>query len=186
MNSRALDLNQSTNWLKAGKVLIHPTESIWGIGCDALNETSIDLIFKLKKRPLNKNLILLADSYFSIKNFVININPDQEKLLNKKWPGPYTFLFTYNKNLPSHLMNDTGKIAIRVSNHLPIKRLLECHKGYMVSTSANFSGKPNINCPKKILKTFANDDMEYYDESLGNQSKPSQIIDLETGIIIRE
>ena len=86
MNSRALDLNQSTNWLKAGKVLIHPTESIWGIGCDALNETSIDLIFKLKKRPLNKNLILLADSYFSIKNFVININPDQEKLLNEKWP----------------------------------------------------------------------------------------------------
>ena len=186
MNSKALDLNQSINWLKAGKVLVHPTESIWGLGCDALNESAIDLIFKLKKRPLNKNLILLADSYFSIKNFVININPDQEKLLNEKWPGPYTFLFTYNKNLPSHLMNDTGKIAIRVSNHLPIKQLLECHKGYMVSTSANFSGKPNINCPKKILKTFANDDMAYYDESLGNQSKPSQIIDLETGIIIRE
>ena len=186
MNNKALDLNQSTNWLKAGKVLIHPTESIWGLGCDALNESSIDLIFKLKKRPLNKNLILLVDSYFSIKDFVININPDQEKLLNEKWPGPYTFLFTYNKNLPSHLMNDTGKIAIRVSNHLPIKHLLEDYKGYMVSTSANFSGKPNINCPKKILKTFAKDDMAYYDESLGNQSKPSQIIDLETGIIIRQ
>ena len=186
MNSKALDLNHSINWLRAGKVLVHPTESIWGLGCDALNESAINIIFKLKKRPLNKNLILLVDSYFSIKDFVINLNSNQEKLINEKWPGPYTFLFTYNKNLPSHLMNDTGKIAIRVSNHLPIKRLLECHKGYMVSTSANFSGKPNINCPKKILKTFANDDMAYYDESLGNQSKPSQIIDLETGIIIRE
>ena len=83
-------------------------------------------------------------------------------------------------------MNDTGKIALRVSNHLPIKNLLEQYRGYMVSTSANFSGKPNINCPNKILKTFANDNMAYYDESLGNQSKPSQIIDLETGVIIRQ
>ena len=186
MNNRALDLNQSINWLKAGKVLIHPTESIWGLGCDALNESAINLIFKLKKRPLNKSLIVLAESYFSIKEFVTSLNPDQEKLLNKKWPGPYTFLFTYNKNLPSHLMNETGKIAIRVSNHLPLKNLLKAYKGFMVSTSANFSGQSNINCPNKILETFANDDIAYYDESLGDQSKPSQIIDLETGIIIRE
>ena len=186
MNNKALDLNQSINWLKAGKVLVHPTESIWGLGCDALNESAIDLIFKLKQRPLNKSLILLAESYFTIKEFVTSLNPDQEKLLNEKWPGPHTFLFTYNKNLPSHLMNETGKIAIRVSNHLPVKNLLKVYKGFIVSTSANFSGQSNINCPNKILETFANDDIAYYDESLGKQLKPSQIIDLETGIIIRE
>ena len=186
MNSKALDLNHSINWLKAGNVLVHPTESIWGLGCDALNESAIDLIFKIKKRPLDKNLILLVDSYSSIRNFVINLNPDQEKLINEKWPGPYTFLFKYNKTLPSHLMNDTGKIAIRVSNHLPIKHLLQAYKGFMISTSANLSGQSNINCPNKILETFTNDDLAYYDESLGNQLKPSQIIDLETGIIIRE
>ena len=186
MNSKALDLNHSINWLRAGKVLVHPTESIWGLGCDALNESAINIIFKLKKRPLNKNLILLVDSYFSIKDFVINLNSNQEKLINEKWPGPYTFLFTYNNNLPSHLMNDTGKIAIRVSNHLPLKHLLDGYKGFMVSTSANLSGQSNINCPNKILDTFADDDMAYYDESLGDQPNPSQIIDLETGIIIRE
>ena len=186
MNNKALDLNQSINWLKAGKVLVHPTESIWGLGCDALNESAINLIFKLKKRPLNKSLIVLAESYFSIKKFVTSLNPDQEKLLNEKWPGPYTFLFTYNKNLPDHLMNETGKIAIRVSNHLPLKYLLKAYKGFMISTSANFSGQSNINCPNKILETFANDDIAYYDELLGDQLKPSQIIDLETGITIRE
>jgi Putative translation factor (SUA5) len=79
-----------------------------------------------------------------------------------------------------------GKIAIRVSNHLPIKQLLEEYKGFMVSTSANLSGQSNINSPKKILETFTNDDIAYYDETLGNQLKPSQIIDLETGIILRE
>ena len=55
-----------------------------------------------------------------------------------------------------------------------------------MSTSANLSGQPSINCPNKILDTFADNDMAYYDESLGDQSNPSQIIDLETGIIIRE
>ena len=72
MNSKALDLNNSINWLKAGKVLVHPTESIWGMGCDALNESAIDLIFKLKQRPSNKNLIVLVDSYFSIKDNLRN------------------------------------------------------------------------------------------------------------------
>ena len=81
MNSKALDLYHSINWLRAGKVLVHPTESIWGLGCDALNESAINIIFKLKKRPLNKNLILLVDSYFSIKDFVINLNSNQEKLI---------------------------------------------------------------------------------------------------------
>ena len=185
MNSKALDLNQSTNWLKAGKVLIHPTESIWGLGCDALNESSIDLIFKLKKRPLNKNLILLVDSYFSIKDFIVNINPDQEKLLNEKWPGPYTFLFTYNKNLPSHLMNDTGKIAVRVSNHLPIKHLFKSYSGFIVSTSANISGEENMHDPDEIINFFEYDELAYYDELLGNNKRPSKIIDLESRSIIR-
>ena len=186
MNSKALDLNHSINWLKAGKVLVHPTESIWGIGCDALNESAIDLIFKLKQRPLNKNLIVLVESYFSIKDFVINLNPDQEKLLNEKWPGPYTFLFTYNKKLPTHLMNDTGKIAIRVSNHLPIKHLLKQFSGLMVSTSSNLSGDDIIQDPIKILEFFESNDLAYYDEQLGQTKKPSKIIDLESKSVIRE
>ena len=49
MNSKALDLNHSINWLKAGKVLVHPTESIWGIGCDATNENAVKKIYELKK-----------------------------------------------------------------------------------------------------------------------------------------
>ena len=186
MNSKALNINNSIKWLKAGKVLAHPTESIWGLGCDALNENAINLIFKIKKRPLNKNLILLAESYLSIKDFIMNLNADQEKLLNEKWPGPYTFLFNYNKKIPTHLKNNTGKIAIRVSNHLPIKHLMRAYKGLMVSTSANLSGEQKLNFPKEILTTFANNDIAYYDKPIGHQLKPSRIIDLETGSIIRE
>ena len=186
MNKRRLDLFASAQWVKSGKILAHPTESIWGLGCDAFKEKSVNKIFDLKKRDNKKNFILLADSIDSVEKELCDLSQSEKKYLQNYWPGPFTFLINYREDIPSHLKNETKKIAIRVSNHLPIKQLLEDYKGYMVSTSANFSGKPNINCPKKILKTFANDDMAYYDEPLGNQSKPSQIIDLETGIIIRE
>ena len=73
MNNKALDLNQSINWLKAGKVLVHPTESIWGLGCDALNESAIDLIFKLKQRPLNKSLIkIFFEPVFFMSNLFLD------------------------------------------------------------------------------------------------------------------
>ena len=186
MKTNSLNIDSSVEWLNAGKILIHPTESIWGLGCDAMNEKAVNLIFKIKKRDKKKSFILLIDSLISFEKYLQDIDDKDRFYLDEHWPGPYTFLVKYNDNLPSHLKNETGKIAIRVSNHLPMKNLLEAYKGFMVSTSANFSGQSNINCPNKILETFANDDIAYYDESLGEQSKPSQIIDLETGIIIRE
>ena len=100
--------------------------------------------------------------------------------------GSVYFLFTYNNNLPSHLMNDTGKIAIRVSNHLPIKHLLKQFSGLMVSTSSNLSGDGIIQDPIKILEFFESNDLAYYDEQLGQTKKPSKIIDLESKSVIRE
>jgi len=186
LNNRSLNLNDSIEWLKAGKVLVHPTESIWGLGCDAFNENALQLIFNIKNRPTSKNFILLAGSYSSIQNYILKPNLEQKKLIETKWPGPYTFLFKYNENIPAHLKTENGKIAFRVSNHLPIKHLFESYKSFMVSTSANFSGKKNINCPNEILKIFNNDNLAYYDELTGLQNKPSQIIDLETNQIIRK
>ena len=186
MKNNALNINSSVEWLNAGKILAHPTESIWGLGCDARNEEAVKLIFKIKKRDKKKNFILLVKSLESFEKYLEEINTEDKTFLDKHWPGPYTFLIKYNEKLPTHLKNASGKIAIRVSNHLPIRQLFECFSGFMVSTSANLSGQSNINCPRKILETFANDDIAYYDESLGDQLKPSQIIDLETGTIIRE
>ena len=186
MKNKSLDIASSVEWIKSGKILVHPTEGIWGLGCDAFNEDAVNKIFKIKKRSKNKSFILLSESLDFLKKYIQDLNKEDEKFLENYWPGPVTFLIKYNQNLPKHLHTENEKIAVRVSNHLTIKNLLEVYKGFMVSTSANFSGQSNINCPNKILETFADDDIAYYDESLGDQSKPSQIIDLETGIIIRE
>ena len=125
MKRNSLNLSSSIEWLKSGKILLHPTESIWGLGCDAFNQNAVNHIFKIKKRDKKKNFILLIKSLESIKEYVQKIESDDMKYLFEHWPGHYTFLIRYNNNLPSHLKNDTGKIAIRVSNHLPIKNLFK-------------------------------------------------------------
>ena len=185
MNKKILDIKSSVEWLKAGKILVHPTESIWGLGCDAFNESAVNLIFDIKKRDKNKNFILLINALDSFDQYLEDINQTDKDYLLNYWPGPYTFLIKYNNKLPDHLRNDSGKIALRVSNHLPIKHLFKYFSGYMVSTSANISGKVNLKNPKQILDCFESNEIAYYDEILGNNKLPSKIIDLESRSIIR-
>ncbi len=186
MNKISLNLDSAIEWLNSGKTLIHPTESIWGIGCDAFNKDAVEKIFKLKKRHKNKSFILLVDSLEAIEKYLQKINIDDQNYLMKYWPGAYTFLIKYNNKLPIHLHNESGKIAIRVSNHLPIRSLIKAFSGFMVSTSANISGEKNINNPIDIINFFEYEELAYYDEPLGKNTLPSKIIDLETKAIIRE
>ena len=185
MKNKSLNLDSSVEWLKEGKILIHPTESIWGLGCDAFNPKAVSDIFKIKKRSKNKSFILLTKSLESIKNYLQDINKEDIKYLHEYWPGPYTFLIKYNDNLPEHLRNETNKIALRVSNHLPIRSLFDVFSGTIVSTSANISGQKNLQKPEEIINFFKHDGMAYYDELLGTNSNPSTIIDLETKAVIR-
>ena len=186
MNKRRLDLFASAQWVKSGKILAHPTESIWGLGCDAFKEKSVNKIFDLKKRDNKKNFILLADSIDSVEKELCDLSQSEKKYLQNYWPGPFTFLINYREDIPRHLKNETKKIAIRVSNHLPLKLLFKKFSGFMISTSANISGQKNINDPQDILNIFEYDELAYYDETLGKNESPSQIIDLETKRIIRE
>ena len=185
MKTNSLNIDSSVEWLNAGKILIHPTESIWGLGCDAMNEKSVNLIFKIKKRDKKKSFILLIDSLISFEKYLQDIDDKDRFYLDEHWPGPYTFLVKYNDNLPSHLKNETGKIAIRVSNHLPIKHLFNSYSSFIVSTSANISGEENMHDPDEIINFFEYDELAYYDELLGNNKRPSKIIDLESRSIIR-
>ena len=114
-----------------------------------------------------------------------SISQSNKDYLSRYWPGPYTFLINYKKNIPDHLKNETNKIAIRVSNHLPIKNLFKAFDGFMVSTSVNISGEKSMEDINEIVQSFEYEELAYYDEALGTNKKPSQIIDLETKSIIR-
>ena len=81
MNKRRLDLFASAQWVKSGKILAHPTESIWGLGCDAFKEKSVNKIFDLKKRDNKKNFILLADSIDSVEKELCDLSQSEKKYL---------------------------------------------------------------------------------------------------------
>ena len=102
MNKQSLDVKSSAEWLKAGKILIHPTESIWGLGCDAFNKKSVNKIFKLKKRDKKKNFILLADSIDSVEKNLCNLSIKDRDVLSIYRPGPYTFFIRYHNINQEH------------------------------------------------------------------------------------
>jgi len=182
---KSLNTSESITWFRDGNILAHPTEGVWGLGCNALDSSAYTRLFLLKKRDTKKSFILLCRSLQSIKKYILNLSLSDESLLNNTWPGPVTFVIKYNSSIPEHLKNDTGKLAFRVSNHYPIKALLKDFDGLFVSTSANISGEPILQFPKEIIDTFANNKLAYYDEKLGKEKKPSTIIDLETKKILR-
>jgi len=185
LNIKSLNKTLSSKWLDEGKILVHPTESIWGLGCDAFNKKAVQKIFLLKKRNANKSFILLSSSVENVQKFTMPLNNKDKNFIDNYWPGPFTLLIKYNDKLPSHLKNETGKVAFRVSDHLPIVNLFKAYKGFMVSTSANISGQENMNDPREIINYFKDTDLAFYNSNLGKSKKPSTIIDLETRNIIR-
>ena len=178
-----LNADESANWLAENKILLHPTEGVWGIGCSAKNKSAVDRIFDLKKRDKSKKFILLSPSIDSVKQFCV-VSKEDSKLLEKKWPGPITFLLKKGSNKYRGL-SYMGKHAVRVSAHKPILDLLHLFGSEIVSTSANISGEKEIKNKDDIVSFFNYEDVAIFDEKLGNLKKPTKIFDLKSKKYIR-
>ena len=176
----------ASHWLKEGKILIHPTEGVWGLGCDASNINACNKISLLKKRSENKNFILLAPSISFALDFSAALEASQIEFLESVWPGHVTVIMQANDSLSLSIKAIDNTIAIRVSNHLPIKNLLNIFHGLMVSTSANISNFPTLNSLDEVKKIFDDPDVAVYAHDNGDALKPSSIIDLKTMEYIRE
>ena len=127
-----------TNLLNQGKTILYPTDTIWGIGCDAQNINAIKKIYRIKQREQDKPFIILVSSIEMLKEYVQDIHPRIETLLlyhNR----PLTLIYPKGKNIPSILIKNK-KIAIRIVQEPVIARLIEIFGRPIVSTSANIAG----------------------------------------------
>jgi L-threonylcarbamoyladenylate synthase len=176
----------ASNWLKEGKILIHPTEGVWGLGCDASNISACKKISNLKKRSDNKNFILLAPSTSFALELSAELEVSQIEFLESVWPGHVTVIMQANNSLSQSLKATDNTIAIRVSDYLPITNLLNSFNDLMVSTSANISNFPTSNSLDEVKKIFDDPDVAVYAHDNGDALKPSSIIDLKTMEYIRE
>ncbi len=169
--------------LRNGKIMIYPTETIYGIGCDAFNETAVNRIFEIKKRPLSKSLILLIKDIEMIKELTVEITPVAEQLIKAFWPGPLTMIFKAKPGISKLLTGKTGTIALRQSPHPLVASIFEDFHHPLVSTSANISNDKTSTAIDEI-STFITDNVDLIIDGGKISNVPSTVIDVTDNRIV--
>ncbi len=181
-----LAISEAVQCLQDGEVIAYPTEAVFGLGCDPLNETAVRKLLALKDRPAEAGLILIADVFDRFEPYIKPPEAGQKERAMATWPGPVTWLFPRNQSVPDWLAGQHETIAIRVSAHPVCRALCAAFGGAIVSTSANpRQGAPGMNAGEveayfgsALCGTVAGD--------LGAGNRPSEIRDLATGRVLRE
>ncbi len=133
-------ITEVINTLNAGGVLLYPTDTIYGLGCDALDQNAVDRIDQAKKRPAEKSFLILAGSMGNIKKH-FHVSYEEQKLLDRVWPGAYTCLLSPKSEALFHLKGPTGKVGVRYPSATFLCNLFSKWDGLLISTSANLSGE---------------------------------------------
>ncbi|WP_313514219.1 L-threonylcarbamoyladenylate synthase [Sphingobacterium sp.] len=134
------DLNQALETLKSGGLILYPTDTIWGIGCDATNPEAVEKIFALKGRDKGKSMIILLGNDNQLQSYVSEV-PEVAYELLEATDKPLTIIYSKAKNLATNVVAEDGSIGIRVVNHPFCEQLLQRFRKPIVSTSANISGE---------------------------------------------
>ena len=165
--------------LKKGGTILYPTDTIWGIGCDATNKASVDKIYRIKKRPETKSLIILVDDEEMLKTYVKSI-PDIAWDLISNVERPLTIIYPGVQNLPVNLVGEDDSIAIRIVRNDFCRMLIHEFRKPIVSSSANISGENSPLIFKEISKEIL-DSVDYvvnlYQDPI-QEMRPSTIIKL--------
>ena len=147
-------LAEAVRVLREGGVVAFPTETFYGLGADARNETAVEKIFRIKGRDFLNPLPLIVANDRDLIPLVEEIPEAAQVLMNAFWPGPLTLVFRASSSVPPRLTADTGKIGIRVSSH-PVARFLAAGlAGPLTATSANLSGGPECSSADAVIRAL--------------------------------
>lgn len=178
----SLDINKSIEVLKSGGVILCPTDTIWGLSCDATNQKAVEKLFELKKRPQTMAMIILVAADVTIQQYVKEVPEIAWELLDVA-DKPITIVYPGAKNLAQNLIAKDGSIAIRVCKDDFCNALITKYRKPLVSTSANYSGE---NTPV-IFNDISNELIEYvdyvvtYNQENTTKSQPSSVIKIGLG-----
>ncbi len=188
--------NQASNWLKQGKLLAYPTESVWGLGCDAMNEQAVGQILQIKNRSMDKGLIVVTDSIKRINPLLTNINPQQRQAIIESWTAnnhsqtkqsqATTWLLPIDDNnqnfIPKWITGQHDSVAVRVIANQQIQQVCQSLVsetnpfGLLVSTSCNIANLPPAKNLQQAQNYFStNKNVAYLKGETLNYALPSQI-----------
>lgn len=183
--NRFLSIKSAINVLDAGGVIAYPTEAVWGLGCDPYDFSAVAKILALKKRSIDKGLILVASELNQLGALLQPLSLQQIEKLAQHYDVPTTWLIPNNSCVPPWITGKHSKVAIRISKNETVKALCNKYGGMIVSTSANPSGLPEATNALKVRAYFSTAIDYYVQGETDHFKQPSQIIDLDSGRVLR-
>jgi L-threonylcarbamoyladenylate synthase len=149
------DISAALTALRSNGVILYPTDTIWGIGCDATSQDAIDKIFRIKSRDENKSLLILVNSEQMLDRYVHDIPEAAFELMNVT-DEPLTIIYPKGKNLAKGVCSEDSSVGIRICRDEFCNQLISLFRKPIVSTSANFSGLPSPQSFTDIDKELIN------------------------------
>ncbi len=182
-------IEEIANAIKEGKLIIFPTDTVYGIGTNAYNEEACKKIYEIKGRPSCKPLSILISDISMIEDLVENISPTEQKIIEKFWPGPLTMKFKKRKGiLPDIISAGDEYVRIRLIKNGLIYKIIEKAEVPVVAPSANISGHPTGIKINNIIKELGGKVDYILDCGDYKSDEPSTIVQVEDEkvVVIRE
>lgn len=185
-NEFADDLKKAVDVLVKGGVILYPTDTIWGLGCDATRQDAVERINSIKKRDDSKSLIVLVNGFGMLERYVRNI-PEIAYQLAEVADKPLTIIYPNGRSLAPGVLGSDGSVGIRICSDGFCNELITRFRKPIISTSANISDAPAPAIFSKIDKviTASADYVVSYRQSDTTRNKPSSIIKVEDDGVIR-
>ncbi len=175
------DLKKAIEVLKQGGIILYPTDTIWGIGCDATNEKAVEKLYNIKQRDKSKSMLILLDNPAKLQTYIQEV-PDIAWDLIDLSDKPLTIIFSGAKNLAANLISSDGTIGVRITSEDFSRDLCQRFRKPIVSTSANIAGESspqNFNQIQPEIIDLVDYVVKYRQEELYKKT-PSSIIKLAT------
>lgn len=172
------DLREAVRVMREGGVILYPTDTVWGIGCDATNEAAVRRIYEIKRRSDAKSMLVLLDGAGKLQGYVDVPAAAQQLLEVSEGQRPMTIIYPHARNLAPNLLAEDGSVGIRITEEIFSKSLCEQLHKPIVSTSANISGEATAKNFKQISSEIikAVDYVCLYRRNDSEEHKPSSVI----------
>ena len=182
------ELKEVAKIIKNGGVVVFPTDTVYGIGTNGLNEEAIKKLYEIKNRKLNKPICLLVSDMEMINKLAIDITKTELKLMKTFFPGPFTIILKKNKIIPNILTANTDTVGIRIPDSEITRKLIEYAGVPIATSSANISGNRSGTNLKNVFEELGNKVDYYIDEGESKIGISSTIVrvDSESPKILRQ
>lgn len=167
-------LQQAAACIRNGGVIAYPTEAVWGLGCDPANDAAVRRILALKKRPIEKGLILIGSDLAQFEGWIKPLSPEDLAQVQATWPGPVTWVLPCYDEVPESVRGKHDSLAIRITAHPQVRALCEL-TGPLISTSANPAGREPARSNLRVRQYFSRGVDYLLPGALGGRNAPSEI-----------